>query len=129
MYFLESGPHRNANGLIRRAIRDIGGTERAAALPKSYDGTTTDIVKALRETARRHGVRLTRIHVDGPKEEVSVETRSGTRVLARFDKQAWIAHRIVKGSVVVSRGGVVESSTPYEGLARLESLLNRFLRP
>ena len=124
---IEVAPDRNGNGAIRRAIRDIAGRGRAAALPRSYEGTTMDILKLIQETARKLGVRLTGIHQDGPKEEISVELPSGVRVHTGFDKQVWLARRIVTGSVMVRRDGAVESSNPYEGLGQLRSRLDQAL--
>lgn len=120
-------PDHRAHFSIRAAIRAIGGAKAANELPKSYEMMTAEISKLLRTVAARRGVRRPAVHIDGVKEEVSTTLPSGTRVEIRFDKAAWIARRVVTGTVTVHRPQGPATESRFADLARVEKLIDNAL--
>jgi hypothetical protein len=122
---IEESPDRYGEVGIRQAIRRIAGPATADALPESYAIVGGKITKLLRQTARRHRIRLRRLHVDGPNEETSATLPSGVTVIVRFGRAQWLAGRQVTGTA-----GRTGELRPFASLRQLEDVLDReFARP
>jgi PBS lyase HEAT-like repeat len=125
---IENQPDAEGHQIIRDSIRSIGGTRAYAKLPQSYQEMMIDIAKLIQTAAKKYGVRLHELHVDGPGEQVAVGVPSNGRMIVRFARQEWLSLRVVKGNVVVQGGGTEESAEQYSGLTQLDERIARKFR-
>jgi HEAT repeat protein len=125
--FIEESPDAKGNAIIRRAIRQISGKEAMLALPKSYDGMTTELMRKITRLAKREDVKLRRMHIDGPNDELAPELISGETVHVEFNRRIWIESRRVTGRVRVEKDGGDLSVEDYDGIQELERILIRVL--
>jgi hypothetical protein len=117
---IEDSPDLDGNFQIRGAIRNIRGKEALDTLPKSYDGMTSELRRLVQRIAKRRQVKLRRIHVNGPREELAVDLESGPRIHVTFNRDIWVARRVVTGEMIVESNGSEDSREQYTSIGEVE---------
>jgi len=124
---IEESPDLVGDLQIRGAIRSIRGKEALDALPKSYDGMTSELRRLIQRLTKRRQVKLRRIHVDGPRDELAVDLESRHRIHLTFNREVWIARRVVTGEMIVELDGAEIQRERYSDIGEGGSLPTRSL--
>ena len=122
---LEENAERNGEAQLRKAIASIGGPQAAMGLPKTFQTILHDAVRSAREIAERSGTRTRATHIDGQKEEFTMEFRNGVglRVILRHER--WKTDRRAEGTLTVRIDGQEGRQQAFGNFGELEKLLTR----